>query len=257
MKLSKRFITLKYSFIRRKKMSFILHMIFACLFILSYTSEAQSSKVDSAKNFKIITESLLSEQSLRDSKLQMVDLKKYIPSLHFDLKYASRDNFMHEKLYPGIKTTYLRRSAAEALKNAAGDLKKIGLGLLVFDAYRPYAVTKLMWQKIGDPRYVADPSKGSGHNRGIAVDLTLTLYGDDKPLPMPTGFDNFSDTAHSNFGNLPDSIKNNRAILKKIMEQNGFIQLSTEWWHFYLPGSEKYDVMDISFKTLKKHSYKN
>jgi D-alanyl-D-alanine dipeptidase len=238
-------------------MNLVLLKIFTSFFVLNYTCEAQIVKVDSAGSLKIITELILTKQSLYDAKLQMVDLKKYIPSLNFDLKYASSVNFMHEKLYPRISTSYLRRSAAEALKNAAGDLKKIGLGLLIFDAYRPYAVTKLMWQKIGDPRYVADPSKGSGHNRGIALDLTLTEFDDNKPLPMPTGFDNFSDTAHSNFENLPDTIKINRAILKKIMEQNGFIQLSTEWWHFYLPGSEKYDVMDISFKTLKKISYKH
>ena len=69
----------------------------------------------------------------------------------------------------------------------------MGLGLLIFDAYRPYHVTQLMWKKIGDPRYVADPSKGSGHNRGIAIDLTLIKLRDKEPLPMPTGFDNFSD----------------------------------------------------------------
>ena len=257
MKLSKRFITLKYSLFSRKKKNFILLLIFVSTFLINYAGKAQTAGIDSAGSLKIITQSILTEQSLKDANLQMVDLKKYIPSLHFDLKYASNENFMHEKLYPGITTSYLRRSAAESLKNAAADLKKIGLGLLIFDAYRPYAVTKLMWQKIGDPRYVANPSKGSGHNRGIAVDLTLTLYGDNKPLSMPTEFDNFSDTAHSNFDHLPDSIKNNRAILKKIMEQNGFIQLSTEWWHFYLPGSEKYDVMDISFKKLKKISYKH
>ncbi|MFS8082763.1 MAG: M15 family metallopeptidase [Ginsengibacter sp.] len=238
-------------------MNFILLFIFAGTFVLTISGNAQTSTIDSVGGLKIITETKLTEQSLHDARLQMVDLKKYIPSLNFDLKYASNENFMHEKLYPRITTTYLRRSAAAALKSAAADLKEIGKGLLIFDAYRPYEVTKLMWQKIGDPRYVADPSKGSGHNRGIAVDLTLTLYGDNKPLPMPTGFDNFSDTAHSNFEQLPDSIKNNREILKKIMEQNGFIQLSTEWWHFYLPGSEKYDVMDISFKRLKKISYKH
>ena len=251
MKLSKRFLTLKYS-LRMQKSQHILFNIFIVIFIIVNTCEAQDRKADSSGSLKIITSSDLIEQSLQDKNLEMVDLKKYIPSLHFDLRYAGSENFMHEKLYPKIKTTYLRRAAASALKNAVEDLKVMGLGISIFDAYRPYHITQLMWQKIGDPRYVADPSKGSGHNRGIAVDLTLMKLGDKTTLSMPTGFDNFSDTAHSDFEDLPDSIKQNRAILKKVMEQNGFIQLSTEWWHFYLPGSDKYDVMDISFKSMKK-----
>lgn len=251
MKLSNRFITLKYS-LKTKKLYYILFIFFIAIFILANVCEAQDKKGDSTGSLKIINSSELIEQSLRDKNLEIVDLKKYIPSLHFDLRYAESKNFMHEKLYPKLKTTYLRRAAATALKNAVEDFKVMGLGISIFDAYRPYNVTKLMWQKIGDSRYVADPSKGSAHNRGIAVDLTLMKLEDKVILPMPTDFDNFSDTAHSGFEDLPDSIKLNRSILKKIMEQHGFIQLSTEWWHFYLPDSYKYNVMDISFKSLKK-----
>ncbi|MEO6870264.1 MAG: M15 family metallopeptidase [Ginsengibacter sp.] len=235
-----------------KKLYYILFIFFTAFFIPANSCKAQDKKGDSSESLKIINSSELIDQSLLDKNLEIVDLKKYIPSLHFDLRYAESKNFMHEKLYPKLKTTYLRRAAATALKNVVSDLKVKGLGLLIFDAYRPYSVTQLMWQKIGDPRYVADPSKGSGHNRGIAVDLTLTKLGDKTSIPMPTDFDNFSDTAHSGFEDLPDSIKLNRSILKKVMEKNGFIQLSTEWWHFYLPGSDKYDVMDISFKSMKK-----
>lgn len=251
MKLSKRSITLKYS-LKRRKTHRILFNVFIVIFIVGNTCAAQKKQPDSIVSLKIITSSTLIEQSLHDKNLEMVDLKKYIPSLRFDLRYAGNENFMHEKLYPKIKTTYLRRAAASALKNAVEDLKVMGLGISIFDAYRPYHITFLMWQKIGDPRYVADPSKGSGHNRGIAIDLTLMKLSDKEPLPMPTDFDNFSDTAHSGFEDLSDSIKQNRDILKKVMEQNGFIQLTTEWWHFYLPDSDKYDVMDISFKSLKK-----
>lgn len=256
MKLSKRLVTLKYSLIYSQKISTLLLLLFFGLLAQSYTCNAQIPKGDSTGGLKIINESMLRRQSLKEVNLQMVDLRKFIPSLHFDLKYAGNQNFMHEKLYPHLSTTYLRRSAAVALKGVVDDLKDLGLGILIFDAYRPYSITKLMWQRIGDPRYVADPSKGSGHNRGIAVDLTLTRYGDKNPLPMPTGFDNFSDTAHADFEGLTDSIKNNRALLKRVMNKNGFNQLSTEWWHFYLPDSKEYDVLDISFKYLKKHSYK-
>jgi D-alanyl-D-alanine dipeptidase len=109
-----------------------------------------------------------------------------------------------------------------------------------------------MWEKVKDDRYAADPSKGSGHNRGAAVDLTLIDATTGEELPMGTGFDNFSDTVHSDFKNLSPEILKNRDLLKTIMEKYGFKQLSTEWWHFYLPNSSSFELLDISFSGLKK-----
>jgi D-alanyl-D-alanine dipeptidase len=122
----------------------------------------------------------------------------------------------------------------------------------IFDAYRPYSITEKMWEKVKDDRYAADPSKGSGHNRGAAVDLTLIDLKTKKELPMGTGFDNFTDTAHSDFAQLPESILSNRNLLKSVMEKYGFKQLSTEWWHFYLPNSSTFELLDIRFADLKK-----
>jgi D-alanyl-D-alanine dipeptidase len=183
---------------------------------------------------------------------RMVNLKKIMPSIVLDLKYATKNNFMHQKLYPTIRSTYLRKPAAEALKEVLKELETQGLGIKIWDAYRPYAVTKLMWEKIGDPRYVADPAKGSGHNRGVSVDLTLINLSTGKELPMPTGFDNFSDTAHANFSSLSPDILNNKNLLKTVMEKHGFIMLNTEWWHFYLPNSSDFSVLNLSFKKLGK-----
>ncbi len=109
-----------------------------------------------------------------------------------------------------------------------------------------------MWEPIKDERYVADPKKGSGHNRGIAVDLTLINLKTKVELPMGTGYDNFSDTAHSTFIFLPVEILQNRNLLKNIMEKNGFKVLETEWWHFSFPDAKDFELMDISFKKLKK-----
>jgi D-alanyl-D-alanine dipeptidase len=182
----------------------------------------------------------------------MMDIKKYIPSITLDLKYASTKNFMKTKLYPSIKTTFLRKEAAEALHKVQQELKKQGFGLKIFDAYRPYSVTEKMWEPVQDDRYAADPKKGSGHNRGIAVDLTLINLRTKKELNMGTSFDNFSDTAHIDFTNLPTDILQNRMLLKNTMEKYGFKVLDTEWWHFYLPNAKTYELLNVSFKDLKK-----
>lgn len=190
-----------------------------------------------------------------DSDKQMLDVRKSLPGLTLDLRYATANNFMHQKLYPPIHTTYLRRPAVTALRMVIEELKKENLGIKIFDAYRPYSVTEKMWEMVKDDRYAADPSKGSGHNRGVAVDLTLVDMTNKSELPMGTGFDNFSDTAHNNFAELPASVLKNRAILKSVMEKFGFINLATEWWHFSLPDASSFELLDLSFDELKKIRY--
>lgn len=193
----------------------------------------------------------LQKTVLKDPAKAMVDLKHTDATLLFDLRYAGKNNFMHQKLYPSIKTTYLRKAAADSLAAVQQELNKKGLGLKIFDAYRPYSVTEKLWEPVKDDRYAADPKKGSGHNRGIAVDLTIIRLGNKEELNMGTGFDNFSDTAHHSFKNLPDTILQNRLLLKAIMEKHGFKALDTEWWHYYLPDITLYELLDIDFKKLK------
>lgn len=188
-----------------------------------------------------------------DADKQMTDLKKLIPGLHIDLRYASENNFTHTKLYPSIKTTYLRKPAAVALAAVQKELKAQRLGLKIFDAYRPYAITEKMWELVKDDRYAANPKNGSGHNRGIAVDLTLINLTTKQPLDMGTGFDNFSDTAHHDFSNLPSAVLQNRLILKTIMQKNGFKPLETEWWHYSFISGVAYELLDLSFDQLQKN----
>ena len=187
-----------------------------------------------------------------DSNKQMTDIKTLIPNIVFDIRYATTNNFMHKKLYPHISTTYTRLSAAKALQKIQRELNEQGLGLKIYDAYRPYSVTEKMWEPIKDERYVADPKKGSGHNRGIAVDLTIINLKTNEELPMGTGYDNFSDSAHQTFTGLPKEIQKNRDLLKNLMEKHGFKLLETEWWHFSLPNAKDYEILDIPFKKLKK-----
>jgi len=190
---------------------------------------------------------------MRDSVKEMIELKQFIPNILYDLRYASNNNFMKRRMYPkNTHFTFMRLPAARALAQVQTELNEKGLGLKIWDAYRPYSVTESFWELVKDERYVADPKKGSGHNRGIAVDLTIIRLRDGTELDMGTGFDNFSDTAHHGFVNLPENVFHNREILKSTMEKYGFVAFSTEWWHYSLPNPTSFEVLDIPFKTLYK-----
>jgi D-alanyl-D-alanine dipeptidase len=182
----------------------------------------------------------------------MVALNVKIPAAIFDLKYAGTDNFMHEQLYPPVQTTYLRLTAVDALYAVQQELNTKQLSIKIWDAYRPYSVTEKMWEPVKDDRYAADPKFGSGHNRGIAVDLTIVDLLTKKELDMGTGFDNFSDTAHHVYKDLPEQVQQNRLLLRSIMEKWGFKALETEWWHYYFPDTKEYELLDLSFDELKK-----
>jgi D-alanyl-D-alanine dipeptidase len=190
--------------------------------------------------------------ALSDSSMRMASLKKYIPDVNIDLRYSTRNNFTGQQLYPYITDTYMRLPAAAALARVQKELSKQNLGLMIFDAYRPYHVTVRMWELIRDERYVADPAKGSGHNRGIAVDLTIIDLLTKQPLNMGTGYDNFSDTAHHSFTNLPARVLKNRKLLKSIMEKYGFEPLKTEWWHYSFISEGKFHVLDLDFSQLQE-----
>jgi D-alanyl-D-alanine dipeptidase len=187
-----------------------------------------------------------------DSLKAMLELKTVVPGIVYDLRYATPLNFTQKQLYKSGIYTYMRRPAARALASVQLELAGKGLGLKIFDAYRPYSITKMMWDLIKDERYVANPAKGSGHNRGLAVDLTLIDLTTGKELDMGTGFDNFSDTAHQDFINLKPEVLANRKLLHGLMEKAGFTVLPTEWWHYYWTNDRNYSVLDLEFKQLKK-----
>lgn len=181
----------------------------------------------------------------------MIELKTAIPLLVYDLKYASADNFMKRRMYAAHTTkTFLRKPAADSLGKVAATLARQGLGLKIYDAYRPYSVTKRFWKLVHDERYVANPAKGSKHNRGTAVDLTIIDLQTGKELDMGTGFDNFTDTAHHAFTALLATILRNRSLLKSTMEEYGFQALDSEWWHYGFESKTEFEVLDIPFKKL-------
>ena len=238
-----------------KKINGLLKILIVAVminFITVTIIAAQSGEENPDRLFVVKDIKSLKTEIAADSDKRMVDLKKRTPSLVLDLRYSSVYNFMHRRLYPKLNTTYLRLTAAKSLEKVVAELKAKNLTLKIFDAYRPYSVTEKIWEAVKDSRYAADPFKGSGHNRGIAVDLTLVDLTTKKELPMGTGFDNFSDSAHQNFTALPGSVLANRKLLKSAMEKYGFVNLETEWWHFSLPNAGDYEILDIPFEELNK-----
>lgn len=186
-----------------------------------------------------------------DSARRMVPLSAFLDPVITSYHYATPDNFTRQVLYKH-PVPYMRLEAALALKQVQDTLHALGLDLMIFDAYRPYSVTKKMWEIVPDDRYAADPANGSGHNRGVSVDLTLIDAKTRMPLPMPTAFDNFTDSAHHDFMALPEDVLRNRALLRQVMERFGFKALDTEWWHYALPDPKRYELLDLEFRKMRK-----
>ncbi len=164
-----------------------------------------------------------------------------------DVRYATTNNFTGKVLYPTSKV-YLRKIVAEKLSEANEYLKKnYNLRIKIFDGYRPLSVQKIMWEIVPDERYVANPVKGSRHNRGAAVDITL-IDSTGKELDMGTGYDNFTVKAHPGYKNLPVQVLKNRRLLRSVMMKFGFSPITSEWWHFDYKGWKKFSILDEPIK---------
>jgi D-alanyl-D-alanine dipeptidase len=231
---------------------YILHTLFI-IFLIGEFTQADAQKQSYIRPPVTNKWDKYVKQVKLDSTKKMIEIKSSMPSIQYDLRYATTNNFMNRIIYSkNTDITFLRLPAIQALKKIQSELNQQGLGLKVFDAYRPYSVTEKFWELVKDEKYVANPSKGSGHNRGIAVDLTIIKSATGEELNMGTGFDNFSDTAHQSFNNLPEEILQNRALLKSTMEKYGFKAFETEWWHYYLDNGNRFEILDIDFKKLKR-----
>ncbi len=178
-----------------------------------------------------------------------VELVEQKPHFFIDLPYARDDNFMGEELYE-VALCFVHKNAKAALDKVVEELAPLGLGLLIWDCYRPRRVQQLMWDRIQDERFVSDPSvTGGRHMRGTAVDLTL-VDSEGNQLLMPTGFDDFTEAAHQDYMDLPEEAIKNRKILRDAMEKHGFTNLASEWWHFDLNGWERYPSYDVLLSYL-------
>jgi D-alanyl-D-alanine dipeptidase len=173
----------------------------------------------------------------------LVEAKDVVPGLVVDMRYATDDNFLHKAVYPKGARCLLLEESAKRLKAAAETLAKQGFRLKVWDCYRPRAVQYEMWKIFPKPGYVANPDKGSNHNRGGAVDLTL-VTSEGKDVEMPTPFDTFDVSAHQGFDGGTQESKKNRETLRAAMEAAGFKPNSMEWWHWDLPDALKRPLLD-------------
>ena len=185
--------------------------------------------------------------------VELVEIRTIDPSIDLDIRYATTNNFMGRVLYPEARA-FLQRPAAEALARVDTALRRQGRSLVVFDGYRPWSVTLAMWEQ-ATPEwraggYVADPRQGSRHNRGCAVDVSMRDLATGALVPMPTGYDDFTEKAHADSAAGTDLERRNRDLLIRSMQAEGFDVLDQEWWHFDYRGWREYPILDLPFSAL-------
>jgi zinc D-Ala-D-Ala dipeptidase len=190
------------------------------------------------------------EGNMRFDTSAWIDISTIEPGIVLDIRYATTNNFVKEQLYD-CPRCFLRADVAYALRNIHRELKRQGLGIKVFDCYRPLSVQWKLWNKVPDPRYVADPRKGSMHNRGSAIDLTIVdVRG--KELEMGTEYDFFGEEAYHDYKKHSKEVLDNRTLLKNMMIKHGFRHTRTEWWHYsYTKRSYNISKMEWPCNTKK------
>lgn len=180
---------------------------------------------------------IISDTIAQINDTTFVNLKDYSKNFVYDLKYATTDNFLKAKVY-NCAACYLRLKTVRALMNANNDAMKMGYKIKLYDCYRPLDIQKKMWAIVPNAMYVANPGTGSIHNKGAAVDITL-VNSRGNELNMGTRFDFFGNEASHSYEKLPNTILQNRKILKNIMITAGFKPLDSEWWHYNLISATK------------------
>ena len=187
-----------------------------------------------------------------DDPKRLLELVRLDPAIKLDMRYATTNNFTGRVLYNEARA-FLAAPAALAVARASKMAQAEGFGLTIYDAYRPWRITKKLWDAtpVGPKKeYVANPKRGSKHNRGCAVDLTLHDLQTGKLVEMPTEFDDFSEKAHRDYMGASAAAISNRARLVRYLEAEGFVGLYNEWWHFDFTGWEQFPVMDIPFNKI-------
>ncbi len=192
------------------------------------------------------TNLLQAQNATAISDTTFVNLKDFSSDFVYDMKYATTDNFLKAKVYDCAEC-FLRLKTVKALVKANTKFIQKGYRIQLFDCYRPLDIQKKMWKIVANPEYVADPAKGSIHNRGGAVDITL-VDNNGKALDMGTPFDFFGPEASHNYQFLSDEVKHNRLVLKQIMQENGFVSFDSEWWHYNLQNASKDKVSNTKWE---------
>lgn len=183
---------------------------------------------------------------------ELVELIKLDPTIRLDIRYATRNNFTGRPVYREARA-FLQRPAAEALVRVNMALRKKGYGLVVFDGYRPWSVTKLFWDRTPEDKkqFVADPAKGSRHNRGCAVDLTMFDLRTGREVNMPSEYDEMTERSHIDYQCAAPEAKAMREMLRSAMEAEGFKVYEPEWWHYDYKDWNQYPILNLNFKQIR------
>jgi D-alanyl-D-alanine dipeptidase len=198
----------------------------------------------SCKSQNVIYKVEVNNQFVNDSTF--VNLKQYSQDFVYDMKYATADNFLKAKVYD-CGECFLRLKTVNALIEANKKFIEKGYKIKIFDCYRPLDIQKKMWKIVSNPKYVANPAKGSIHNRGGAVDITLVdRFG--KELDMGTSFDFFGIEASHNYPNVSEEVRENRIVLKTTMTSSGFNSFDSEWWHYNLKSGLNDAVSNVKWE---------
>lgn len=204
---------------------------------------------------ELMKEALAAQPPAEDGefrKTDLVELTKLDPTIHLEIRYATTNNFLGTVFYSQARA-FMQRPAAEAVARASARLHALGYGLLVHDAYRPWYVTRVFWDATPDDKkvFVADPSKGSRHNRGCAVDLTLYDLKTGKPIEMVSTYDETTSRAYPDYPGGTSLQRWHRALLRAAMEAEGFTVYEAEWWHFDYQDWRKYLIGNVTFEQIK------
>lgn len=183
----------------------------------------------------------------------LVELSTLDPAIKLDIRYATPYNFLGTPLYSQARA-FLQRPAAMALLRVQQSLVPLGYGLLIHDAYRPWYVTKVFWDATPPElhKFVADPSYGSRHNRGCAVDLTLYDLKTGRTIVMPSLYDETTERAYADYAGGNEEQRRMRDLLRKHMEAEGFAVYEVEWWHFDYRDWQSYAIQNIKFEDIQK-----
>jgi zinc D-Ala-D-Ala dipeptidase len=210
------------------------------LLVSGFLFSCKSTYLDSAKS------SILLDITKETDDQTFVNLQNYSRDFVYDMKYATADNFLKEKVYP-CGECFLRVKTIKSLIEANKTFQAKGYTIKLYDCYRPKAIQKKMWRIVPNPTFVANPKKGSIHNRGGAVDVTL-VDSLGVELNMGTAFDFFGEEASHNYQNLSEEILANRKLLKDVMLQHNFSSFDSEWWHYNSIGSNTDKVENLKWK---------
>ena len=182
----------------------------------------------------------------------LVEPARVDSTIHLDIRYASTNNFLGSVFYASPRA-FLQRPAAQAVVRAARALRPLGYGILIHDAYRPWYVTKVFWDATPpESRWlVANPARGSKHNRGAAVDLTLYDLASGAPIEMPSTYDEATVRAESDYPGGTSRQRWHRALLRRVLEAEGFMVNPSEWWHFDFRDWQRYQILNTPFEEIR------